>query len=108
MYDIIRKNPSKYYAAYTVPGDNIYIGGQISYATAVERVMSMRNGTPYWDSFTANRTNAAKVARAASNGKDPAPWPDGEIGSSDEGEQYWHYHTNGRKTKGHSFFILFK
>ena len=96
VLDKIKRDSYSYYAAYTVPGDAVYIGGAINYSSAVARLQF----GPGFDVFAKTSSLAYTAAQGAGYGLTPVG---PEIGSS-PGEQYWHYHPYLRWFGTHSFF----
>ena len=102
VLDDIENDSYDLYAAYTIPGDAVYIGGVLDYSDAVARLQMGYDGTGYNDVFAKYESYAYWVALDAGDGYEPVG---PEIGSG-SGDQYNHYHVFDRWYGTHSFFAL--
>ena len=95
----VKQNSQNRYWTCTLRVNYVDLGRAISYGTAVTEVSRGNNV------FTVTRAEAKAVAKAAYSNKTPVG-PEIDKGKENALGYYYHFHVNGRRKKGHVFFLF--
>ncbi len=95
----VRRNSKTRYWGASFGKNCVNLGKKLSYSQAVQEVKSGRSV------FTVTNAEAEAVAKAAGNNKKPVG-PEIDKGKQNTIGYYYHYHINGRKNKGHVFYLF--
>ena len=95
----VRRNSRTRYWSATLGKNCVDLGRKLSYTQAVNEVKKGKSV------FTVTNAEAKAVAKAAGNNKKPVG-PEIDKGKQNTIGYYYHYHINGRKNKGHVFYLF--